>query len=251
MSDIQKIYNNTRTLKLDDKHRYWLDDESISLSSTKVTGKLDKSGALMGWVAKLMAVYLNDKITQKIEITPEVIEEAKKRYRDAKTEAADIGTSIHDWIEKWIKNKSVSMPSEDIRVINGITAFLKWQTKQKMIFNKKDSERLVYSKKYKYAGKLDAIATIKRKKVIIDFKSSGGIYNEYRYQLASYWHAYEEEFGKTFDHGMIVRFDKETGNFDENVNILRITRDEYIKDFSAFEGLLKVARREEELLCIR
>lgn len=242
---IQKLYNNSIELILDDKHIYWTNGVRIKDSSTGTVKIIDKSAPMMGWAIKLMALYLIDILDKGNVISEETILQAKKEYRKASKKAADIGSAIHEWIENWIKGNKPEIP-DDEKIANGITAFLKWQS-GKMKFNKKDSERLVLSKKYWYAGTLDAIATIGKDKVVIDFKSSNDIYNEHRYQLASYWYAYEEEFGETLGYGLIVRFDKETGNFDPDKNILKISRKEYEKDFKAFLGALAIRKREEEL----
>jgi len=241
----QKLYKGKIILTCDDNHNYWANGEKVEYSATGVTSIIDKSSPLMGWVAKLMSLYLLERLKER-PIDEETIRLAQKEYRTVSQREADIGTAIHEWIESWIKGENPEIPNDE-RIANGIISFLKWQKEVKARFNKKDSERLVYSRKYGYAGTLDAIATIKKKKVIIDFKSSRDIYNEYRYQLAAYWQAYEEENGKTFDHGLIIRFDKETGQFDPDKNILEISRDEYEKDIKAFLGALEVKKREKEL----
>ncbi len=242
----QKIYNGKLKIKIDDRHRYWVEEKRIENSVTGITGIIDKSPALMGWAIKMMSEYLLGQLVKEVEITEEIILRAKKEYRSAQKEATDIGTAIHEWIEKWIKGEEYEIP-DDEKIQNGIMSFLKWQKEHKIKFNKENSERLVYSKKYNYVGTLDAIAEIDGKKVIVDFKSSNGLYNEYRYQLAGYWNAYEEEFGKTFDYGIIVQFDKKTGNFNPVDNIIEIPREDYKKDLKAFLGLLNAKKREREL----
>ena len=59
-----------------------------------------------------------------------------------------------------------------------------------------ESEKIIYSKKYKYAGTMDWIGyiTIKDKKfmVIVDWKTGKGLYKSYDLQIASYAYAYKE-----------------------------------------------------------
>lgn len=216
---VHNLYN--KTIKVffweDYFHTYTLTDENKKdrlLSVTGITGVIDKSGALMGYVAKSMALFLlaekekgNDKVTE------ELVERAKKEYRNISKEAANIGTEIHKWIEEWIQCKGVGidMP-DDEKVLNGITAFLKFQNERK--FKWLESERIVYSKKHKFVGTLDAVAKIGKELVLIDFKSSKAIYDEMKIQVAGYAIAWEEEMGKQFDRYMILRFDKITGEFE-------------------------------------
>lgn len=241
----KKIYNGKKELKFDPvKHKYWIDGERVELSSTRVTGIIDKSAPLMGWAIKMMAQYLVNLLNNNIQIGENEVYQAKREYRKAQKKAADIGSAIHQWIEDWIKGENPEMP-DDENIVNGITAFLKWKRNNNIEFI--ESEEQVYSEKYNYIGTFDAIAKIDGKLAIIDFKSSSGIYNEMRYQLASYWHAWEEMTDDKFDEGYIVQFDKKTGNFDPDKNILKISRKEYKKDFDAFVGALKIKQREKEL----
>lgn len=251
-----KIYNlYNKTLKVyfweDYFHTYTLTDKDKKdrlISVSAVSGVIDKSGPLMGWVAKMMALFLLDqKKKGNDKITEELVDRAKREYRNISKEAQNIGTEIHKWIEEWIQCNGVGidMP-DDEKVLNGVTAFLKWQVQNKAKFL--ESERIVYSKKHKYCGTLDAVARIGKDLVLIDFKSSkrnptrkDGLGNEMQIQVAGYRLAWEEEMGKQFDKSMILRFDKETGEFDA------VELDEYEKDKKVFLSCLDVKKRLKEL----
>jgi hypothetical protein len=90
-----------------------------------------------------------------------------------------------------------SFSEKEDKMMKGFMQF--WEDyKVKMI----ESERIVFSKKFKYAGTLDFIgeitipATKKEKektiKILLDFKTGKGLYPEYDLQIASYWKAYKE-----------------------------------------------------------
>lgn len=242
-----KLYNKTiEIIFKEDRFHTYLKDGKRLLSVTTCTGVIDKSGALMGWVAKMMGLFLDEKIDKGEKINHEIVETAKREYRKISDEAKDIGKEIHKWIEEWIKNKGdVDMPTDE-KVLNGITAFLKWQKENKAKFL--ESERLVYSKKHDYCGLLDAVARIGKDLVLIDFKSSkrsnynkDGLYPEVKLQVAGYRLAWEEEMGKSFDKSMVLRFDKETGEFEAT------ELDEFKKDEKAFLACLSLKRRLKEL----
>ena len=242
---ITKLYGGKITLNFEEVpyHRFTINGRRI-VSVTGATEIIDKSRPLMIWAVRLAKEFLMEKKIWKITDKGEtllLIEEAGKQHTIRKKKAADIGKQIHEWIEGWIKKKNPDIP-ENEKVRNGVIAFLKWQKKHKAKFI--ESEKIVYSKKYDYAGICDAVATIKGKKYIIDFKSSNRIYNEHRYQLAGYWLALEEMTGKKFDGGLIIRFGKDTGEFE---NSDPITRDEYEKNKEAFLGALTIKKREKEL----
>ena len=235
-----KLYNGEVTIGFDKaRHRFYGEDGKPMLSVTGATGVVDKSAPLMGWVAKSMALYLlaeRDKGNR--IITEALVGRAKREYRQISKEAANLGTEIHEWVSDWILKKNPEMPMNE-KVVNGITAFLKFQKENK--FKWIDSERLVYSRKYKYAGWLDATATEEDSFVLVDFKSGNGLYDDMRFQVAGYRLAYEEETGKKFDKNLLIRFGKETGEFYPHI------LDDYAKDKKAFLNCLALKNRLKEL----
>lgn len=219
-------------------HKFYDEKGRQLLSVTKVSGLIDKSNILMGWAIKLMGQYLiNEMVNGNDRITEELIETAKKKYKEAQMEAKDIGKEIHEWISQWILGKKPKMP-ENEKVVNGISAFLKFQKENK--FKWIESERIVYSKKHNYAGFLDAVAMNVKERILVDFKSSNGIYPEMVLQVAGYKIAYEEETKKKIDRAMIIRLGKETGEFEVR------ELDDMGKDEKAFLGLLAATKRLEE-----
>jgi len=232
-----KLYGGKEIVKFDDERHFFYDGRGNSiLSVTGVTSVIDKSGALMGWAVNQMADYLLN--SEEKEITQEIIDKAKKEYRRVKKEAADIGTLIHGWISEWIKGKEPEMP-ENEKAVNGITAFLKFQKEHQLRWI--ESERVIYSKKHGYAGILDAVGKEGKNLILVDFKSSNGIYDEMRFQVAGYQIAYEEEAGKEFDRRMIIRFGKDSGEFEVK------ELEDAEKDKRAFLACLALKRRLEEL----
>ncbi len=117
--------------------------------------------------------------------------------------------------------------------------FLKFQKEHK--FKWVESERYIFSKKHKYAGILDSIAKEGNKLILVDFKSSNGIYDSMRFQVSGYKIAWEEETGKKIDERMILRFGKNDGEFE----IKRLDND--AKDKKAFLNCLNLKKRLKEL----
>lgn len=244
-----KLYNGKVTILFDrgtkekPRHRFMHPDGTKITSVTTFSGILDKS-ALIPWAVKMMGLHLY----QNWEIgkvntegaKAELIETAKKEFRRIKEEAADIGKEIHEWAHEWIKGKNPEMPKNEM-VRNGVIAFLDWIKNSGIKITK--TESVVYSKKYDYAGWEDWEGTRKGSLIIGDFKSSKGIYDEMRFQLALYWNAREEETGKKYDEGQIVQVGKITGEF----NVLTIPRLDYLKDLKAALSLIPIKRRLSEL----
>jgi len=226
------------TLTFDEeKHQFYMNGERV-VSITEATGKLDKSRPLIHWAVRLCRDYLYDKIQKGKEITADIVFDASKQHTIRKQEAANMGKLIHKWIENYIKGNKPKMPTDE-KVKNGILAFLRWTDQNKVKFL--NSEKIVCSKKHKYAGIIDAEAKVNGALAIVDFKSSNGLYNEMRYQVAGQQCALEEMTGKKYGERWIIHFNKNTGEFHDHLI------EDYKKDLSAFIGLLAVAKRESEL----
>lgn len=246
---VVKLYDNTVELVFNEaKHYFTANGNLVFPSVTGATGVIDKSRPLIFWAVGLTKNYLMGNLQSLIDDTKgdkiaALIEEAGKQHSIKKQQAADVGTQIHTWAEAFIKAKSEKewpeIPKEP-QVANGVAAFLKWVDEYEVKFI--SSEKMIYSKKYKYAGIMDAEAIIKKKLCVIDFKSSKAVYPEMRFQVAAYQAAVEEETGKEYSgNKWLARFDKETGEFEAHEFA------EHDKDFKAFLAALDLRRRLKEL----
>lgn len=134
--------------------------------------------------------------------------------------ALDIGKIVHKYIQEIIdwslmsyQEGEVEMPKmpDNEAAVNAIQAFGNWVKENKVEWIA--AEEKIYSKKYKYAGTVDAVATIDDKFSVIDFKTSKKIYKSYKLQVYAYKQAIEEMYGKKVKSCWILRFDKVDGKF--------------------------------------
>jgi hypothetical protein len=241
------LYKGTIELVFnEDKHLFTIGGRKI-ISVTRFTSVIEKP-ALVPWAVGLTRDYLMANLKSLVEDTKgdrivALIDESTKQHRIRKQEAADSGTLVHDWVEQFIKAKTKADYPEtpkDPNVYNGVSAFLKWVDMDEVKFLA--SEKTIYSKKYDYAGILDAIAVIKHKKCVVDFKTSRAVYPEYFYQTSAYQGADEEESGEKYTGSKIIaRFDKETGEFE------KVSSDEQEKDYEVALACLTIRRRLDEM----
>lgn len=214
-------------------------------SVTGATGMIDKSRPLIYWAVNLMRDHLLQ-IAEKGEthINVDDIIEASKLHAQRKEQAATKGTMVHAWIEEYINAKltgkdTPAMPKEQ-EILNGVLAFQQWEQAHNVEFIA--TEKIVYSKKHDYVGLMDCEAIIDDKRSVVDFKTSSGVYNEMRYQVAAYRAADEEETRNKYDGpNWIIRFDKDTAEFEVK------EFNEQAKDFKAFLGALALKKRDKEL----
>lgn len=243
-----KLYNGKISLIFyPNSHIFKVGDQKV-ISVTQATKHLDKSQVLMNWATKLAKEHLIEIIEsgQSI-ITPDVIQ-ACGLHRARKQEAADKGRLVHDYCEQHIKcilgqiEENPKMPEDD-QVANGALAFLKWERENEVEWIQ--SEQKIYSMKHEYCGIIDAKAKVRGNKKLyttIDFKTGNRVYSDQRYQVAAYEKADQEETGDKYtNYRLLLRFDKETAEFEEH------ELDNCDKDFNAFLGGLAIEKREREL----
>lgn len=196
-------------------HRYTVNGKPASGSVTGIIGIKDKSGGLVPWAVALAVNYLRDKILLGHEITEQDFLDAENQHSIKKIEAATVGSFVHDWVEEYIKftlkvkgySEMPEMPEMKEAQI-GVNAFLDWVSENKVKFI--SSERVVYSKKYDYIGKMDVEAKVNGQLCLLDWKTSNDLRNDYYMQTAAYVRADEEESGKEYQGRWLIRLAKET-----------------------------------------
>lgn len=197
-------------------HQYWVSENGSTFKrmggATSIIGIKDKSRALTPWSAELAADFLFSEYRRKGEITKDDVINAYIQHELYKDRAAALGTKIHDWCEQYINHglglcDHPDMP-EDQNVLIGVSSFVDWAKKHKVKFV--SSERIVYSLKHKFMGKMDIEALIDGERCLVDLKTSNGLYNSVSMQTAAYAKADEEENGKPYKGRWAIRISKET-----------------------------------------
>lgn len=243
-------------------------ERSFVLSSTRITGKLDKSRPLMIWQGRLIAAHLKGYLESSASgnfLRDELIiqiDAALQAPETAKSDAGDTGRLIHEYAHDFAKFKlgKGDEPSLDkfdekneihAKALNGISAFLDWYNANKVQFVEMETPYYydsvlngVPGTRLEYIGVIDLVAKVNGELEVLDYKSSKGIYSEQRYQVSSYLQAYNAQHQKKPAMRVrILNFNKETGELIEQA----IERDDVAKDFDAFFGLYLVACRERDL----
>lgn len=218
-------------------HRYQIGDTEC-VGVTTILSTLAKP-ALIPWAVKMTTDYIATQLKagkayDELQIQS-ILKEAKLAHRKKKEDAGDLGSLIHNWIERYIKGEKPEMPTNE-KMQKAILSFLKWTKDEKVKFLK--SEQPVYSRKYNFAGTCDFTCEIDGKKYVGDVKTSNAIYNEYMLQVAAYRYCLQEEFeGQDYDGMIIVRVPKD----DSDIEIVRFNN--YKELATTFIHLLFVYRQ--------
>lgn len=242
-----KMYNNTIELCFDEeKHTYYTEnpnkpEKNIVDGVTSILKVISKP-ALVYWSANKAGEFIErflpvGKVIDEVE-KQRLVKGCKTAHKTLLEDAGNLGTMLHELVEKYIKKQPYNEPVNDILKAS-FENFKEWVKKHNVEF--KSSERVVYSKKYNYAGTLDATAIVDGKKCLIDLKTSSGIWDEYFLQCSAYQHALQEEYPEIdIDHTIIIRCGKD-GKFEKEPAY------KHKENFEAFLGALCLYRRLKDM----
>jgi hypothetical protein len=154
------------------------------------------------------------------------------RIRD---DMAAIGASLHSICRLFNRDQSFEIPATS-QIGQMFQTYRQWF--EMAIDTVVETEQLVVSKKFGYAGTFDLLAVLKgdTTPAVIDLKTSKDFWPTMALQLAAYREALLEE-GKKVDRRLVVRIDKlETGKLE----VKEYTQ--HARDFNAFLAALSLFR---------
>lgn len=171
-----------------------------------------------------------------------VMSEAKAAPEKARDQAADFGSRLHEVIDKYLKGTGHPVEGE---MAIPFRAFQDWLEQSGLTIHQ--SELMVYSKNYGgYAGTVDAVATRQTDQgeelVVVDWKTSNGIWPEMAFQVA----AYAEALSEMLDHrwpvteAWILRLGKNKPEFE--AKRAPISFSGFAGALSLFNGLAEVKK---------
>lgn len=106
-----------------------------------------------------------------------------------KNKSAEEGSLVHEMVQRVAVGESVDIPEE---IKPAVDTFQKFSAARGIYFHPDFIERPIISLKNRYAGTVDALASIDGKFGVLDIKTSTGFYREYNLQTAAYVLALQE-----------------------------------------------------------
>jgi hypothetical protein len=196
------------------QHLYTVGTKTF-ISVTKILGIIGggKTNALMIWarrealkLAKAEILGFMDTGEQLNHVAlDELMQRADRQPDKIKDSAADLGTRVHNAIDAFIMGKA---PTLDPEAQKGFENFMTWLQGEELEFICGDVS--VASVSIGYGGRLDAIARRKNGRlVLLDWKTSNALRDEYPLQVAAYAQAFKETYGLAVDEAIVVRFGKD------------------------------------------
>ena len=176
---------DTKSVTLERKQGHYEIDGVLYPSVTTILQVINKP-ALLGWYGKIGT------------------EEANR----IKQESADFGKTVHTLIQAVLDGKEIDEKETDETVLGCINSFKEWV--RLVDFKPLMTEHTIYSKEHGFAGTLDCLGLVYGQPVLVDWKTSSGVYPEMTLQVAAYDKALIEMGLTVPSMHLIVRFDKKT-----------------------------------------
>ena len=158
-------------------------------------------------------------------------------YQDELKKAGDIGTALHDLAEIHIKEEYYELP-QDEKVRNCFNQFLEWWDNNN--YKVTWTEKHFCSEKYLYGGTPDLLVN---ENILVDFKTSKGIYSDYLVQGSAYAKLIEENENRKIDKFIICRFSKDNSQ----TEIKEFSKEDLDNAFSYFELLRKAFDLDKQI----
>jgi len=273
--EFHKLYNGKVIIEfLPDSHYYFLIKDGKELPKkkrltgvTSFTSQLDKSTPLLIWATRLYTATVKELMGEATAFHADdllaMLEAGEGAYKEIKEKAAGIGDYVHEFAKEYSKDTDAKKaynrvlnnlgppPSDMVDPINnGCIGFTKWveENKAKIL----NSEKIIYSRKFGFVGRYDAILEIDGKKYLADYKTSKNIYPEYYYQVSAYLNAWEEEHEEKLAGSIIVSIVKENvenkqGEIVKHAGeVIMETRSraDCVSDYKAFKALIDIKDRQ-------
>jgi hypothetical protein len=236
------LYDGAILLEFDSaKHQYRVIKNGRRYKVPSVTGIVSvlAKPALIQWAANSSVELCKGAISPGVEYSETYLEEVWRAARKAsggiKSEAASKGTEIHRALE-------ASFRGGDGDSGTNVTVKAVRDCLDALHIRPLESERKIYSCRHRYSGTLDLLGETDGKLVLVDFKTSKGIYPEFRLQTAAYVFAYEEETKTHIDSRVILQI-ADTGEVTSHA----YNKEAQKGDFLAFLGALRLKTHIDKL----
>ena len=127
---------------------------------------------------------------QSAQLTRWIADQGWSESQAIKSAAGERGTKVHSGVESLLAGEQLMKDFFSLDEWHRLAAFVDWyrEVSPEILA----SEVMLYSTKYKYAGKADCVAKIGGQTYIIDWKTSGSLYPHFALQAAAYAKAAEE-----------------------------------------------------------
>lgn len=231
------------------------------------------------------------KLPESMKDWEDACKKSKNAHKTRSDRGKENGTFTHSWLEEFLIAKRDGTPAPDLpkqyevpKKVPGMTWEQVDEIEVKLEFNNIVEalsqfihyceqhtievvalEQLIFSYRYRYAGRFDAILRIDGKLYLVDFKTNNptadfpdGVFPEAFIQIGGYDTAYTEEFypeldkqnQSVFDGHAVFNFSKKTGKFNKRFDLdedVRLNRSGFIHSL----GLKRVVQHKNRKMSMK
>lgn len=180
-----------------EKHIYRLDGKRVPGVTTLIGGGIPKP-QLIDWAARAVALFVDDNPLEidRLRKEPEPTEDNPRglsalaltlsKVHNVKRDTAALrGTEIHDLGQRYLEGEEVEIPLGHEQEVEGLVKFIEdWELEPLIV------EHSLANRAERYAGRVDFIGTSPYlnggEPVLIDWKTSNGVYGDTAMQAAAY-----------------------------------------------------------------
>lgn len=227
-------------------HGHYLEGKRL-LGVTTALSAISKGDGLIQWAVNCACDYTRDNAPAILDGTDSASDQfqmmltgAKYAWKQARQEAASIGSIAHNWIEAYLKGLDPDWPEHD-GAKRSCEAALEWIRSVK--WENIRVEHQICIPELQVAGICDWYVCVDGVLAVADWKTSKSLHSTYAYQTAAYLRALEDEFDVEIPNRWLIRIDKETGALEPRL----LTRDTLERDYKAFESAVNIYRAEAEI----
>lgn len=164
----------------------WKGEEYVSVT-TAIKNGVSKPD-LLGWAAKQVAsIAVRDKDTVYSDSTEDHIGNILAAFEGVRDASAETGNIVHGLCEQIANGEVIDPSTLDVAIAPFIEAFYQFLSDWKPRYV--EAEAFIVSKKFGYAGTLDAIVEINGENYVLDIKTGRSIHPEVALQLSAYANA--------------------------------------------------------------
>jgi hypothetical protein len=254
--EVFELYGGQVILRFNPKsHRYDVSDNGSKFehrgSVTTILNVLNKP-ALLEWAKNCACNYIEENVrlllagnSFSVEALFKIISDGRTAHDRARGEAAEIGTSAHDYLRDYwravVRKTDLPTLPEEGKIGNCVGAALDFFGKHKMV--PLSVEEPQYSRALKICGRPDWIGWIDDEFSVMDYKSTKYLYPEVALQMCPYAKMHEEMHGQLPIVRWGIRLDKEDGTFEAR----RYVPEEFDLDWDSFKCCLTIYNRMKHL----
>jgi len=199
-------------------------------SVTEIAGLLGKN--LQEWAVRQVIAYLEGELVPGMHLTQDgverILQEASRAHHRVAQKAAGRGTDFHTWAEAYLKGLNPPLPEGEPAQSMAQSLSAWWEKNGGELLR---SEEVVFHPDHLYAGRVDLVARLGGKLVVVDLKTSARAYPEHFLQVGGYALALRRE-GVEVEGGLILALR-------DGLQVAEVPLDGAIE---AFLGLLAVHR---------